>query len=492
MVMDGFFSPIPRNTDFRFTDGYADLRQRGVSLEDKAAFKDEFLIFLEETGLGYTTGEITLSAVEDERYGDEEYGLHVETDMITIISRESRGAHLALECLKQMFISYDGIIPCFTANDSPAFSHRGLLVDVARHFLPIGYLTRIVDAMSMLRMNVLHLHLTDDQGWRLDIPSHPEIARKGGSRKSPVYKHPDTKSLFYTEEEMKALIAHASKRHIEIIPEIDMPGHMLSLLASHPEIGCKKKKYEVETRWGIFEDVLCPAKEETYSVLEDIIAYVSDLFPSRRLHIGGDECPTEVWKTCPQCQRMLKELGLKDERELQGVFSTRISRIMDKYGLSPAAWQEAADGNPEIKPILSIWLSGDRIAEYSSKGYDMILSIHDDGAYLNYSPTTDIDTGPLYGTNTLARCYHMRTGYDLPGPGKILGGEAALWSEYIMFPFEASHFLFPRLAAVAEALWTGNGKRDYDSFLKNATMLEKLLASIGIDVRIVLPQKKQG
>lgn len=198
-----------------------------------------------------------------------------------ITSGSKKGAHLAFECLREMFIVYDGCIPCFSLSDKPYFPHRGLLIDVAKHFLPPKYLMKVIDAMSLLRMNVLHLHLTDDQGWRLEIPSHPEIAEKGGARKSPVYGRSDTKSLFYSEEEMKALIEYASERHIEVIPEIDMPGHMLSLLASHPEIGCIDKRYEVETRWGIFEDVLCPAKEATYSLLEEIIAYISQLFPQK-------------------------------------------------------------------------------------------------------------------------------------------------------------------------------------------------------------------
>ena len=484
--MDNFFSPIPKNVDFHFLKGSIEIKKKGASLCSVSSCKQEAMLFLKETGIEQKLDGIIIKTLLDAGYGDEEYAIKADGAEITITSKDKKGAHLAFECLREMFIVYDGCIPCFSLSDKPYFSHRGLLIDVARHFLPPDYLMKVIDAMSLMRMNVLHLHLTDDQGWRLEIPSHPEIAEKGGARKSPVYGRPDTKSLFYSEEEMKALIGYASERHIEVIPEIDMPGHMLSLLASHPEIGCKEKRYEVETRWGIFEDVLCPAKEATYSLLEEIIEYISQLFPSRKMHIGGDECPTEAWKICPDCQKMMKDLGLENERELQGIFSTRITKIMEKYGLSPIAWQEAADGNPEKKPLLSIWLSGSRIAEYSREGYDMLLSIHDDGAYLNYSPDSEIDSGPLYGSNTLNRCYFMHTDYDIPGPGRILGGEAALWSEYIMFPFEADHFLFPRLAAVAEALWIGNGNRDYAGFLQNAKMLEKLLEKTGIYVKIIL------
>lgn len=486
MIMDNFFSPIPRNASFTFTQGEVELQRLGLSLTNALSFQDEIHLFMEQTDLAESPEGIPVLTFENIGYKDEEYGLNVKEDGVAILASCGKGAHLALECLREMFVAYDGTIPCFSLRDKPFFSHRGLLLDVARHFLPMDYLMKLVDAMSLLRLNVLHLHLTDDQGWRLDIPSFPEIAKIGGSRRSPVNGQPPTKSLFYSEDEMKALIAHAARRHIEIVPEIDMPGHMLSLLASHPELGCKDRVYEVETLWGIFEDVLCPAKEKTYELLEKIIAYVSELFPSRRMHIGGDECPTTSWRKCPDCQKMMMDLGLQDERKLQGIFSSRISEIMGRYGLSPIAWQEAADGDPEIKPVLSVWFDSSRTAEYSRKGYDMLLSVHDDGAYLNYSPDTDIDSGPLYGTNTLEKCYFMHTDLPAPGPGRIVGGEAALWSEYITFPFEASHFLFPRLAAVSEALWSGNGKRDFYGFLKNAGFLEKLLENVGIYVKIVL------
>lgn len=252
---------------------------------------------------------------------------------------------------------------------------------------------------------------------------------------------------------MKEFVEYAADRGVMIIPEIDMPGHMLALLASHPEVGCLKDSYEVETRFGVFEDVLCPAKEDTYTLLEDIIRSLSDVFPSPVFHYGGDECPTDNWKKCPDCQALMRKMGYKDERQLQGYFSDRVSEILGKYGKRTAAWQEAADGEPKIIPLLSIWLDASRIEEYSRKGYDMLISTHDDGAYLNYNLMRGEEDGGVYGVNTLEKSYFIHTNGKCPGKGRIVGGEAALWTEYILFPFEASHMLFPRLAAIAEAFW---------------------------------------
>ena len=479
------FIGIPYPENIRFTGNTVDFNRLGLKLDEVEFGRREAELFQRRVGL--PSGNFKVVTMKIGVLGEEGFRMELKRDSLEIYGGAEAAVHYAFEILRAMIVARDGILETFTLDDKPELGHRGLLLDVARHFMPVKYIYALLDVMSILRLNRFHMHLTDDQGWRMEIPGHPEIAEVGGSRRNPVMNLDENlPSEYYTVEELKGIVAYAGERHIEVIPEIDMPGHMVSLLASHPELGCGKDSYEVATLWGISRDVLNPAREEVYAILEDVIRTVSEIFPSGLMHYGGDECPVDEWKENPECQNLMKKMGYEDPRELQGYFADRVSGIMARYNLKPVAWEETYNGNPEVKPILQVWLGGEHVEEYSRAGYDMIISTCTDGAYMDYRPMNDIWQGGIYGDNSLSRSYNIKLDYPMPGNGRIIGGEGALWTEHVEFPYQASVQLFPRLAALAEAFWYGERERNFTRFLRNAESLQKILDSCGIRTRVLL------
>ena len=483
-MKEGFVG-IPYPENIRFTGDTVDFNKLGLKLDGVEFGRKEAELF--QKRLELPEGNFKVSTMKIGALGDEGFRMELKRDSLEIYGGSEAAVHYAFEVIRAMVVARDGILNTFTLDDKPYFAHRGLLLDSSRHFMPVRYVYALLDVMSILRLNRFHMHLTDDQGWRIEIPSRPEIAKIGGSRRNPIMNFDEMlPSQYYTVEELKGIVQYAKERHIEVIPEIDMPGHMVSLLASHPEIGCGKDHYDVATLWGVSKDVLNPGKEETYEILEDVIRTVSEIFPSGLMHYGGDECPTDAWVGNPECMAVMEKMGYQDERQLQGYFADRISAIMAKYNLKPVSWEETAHGKPSVKPLLQVWLGGEHVSEYSEEGYNMIISTCTDGAYMDYRPMNDEWQGGIYGENNLSRSYNIKLDYPLPGSGKIIGGEGALWTEHVEFPYQASVQLFPRLAALSEAFWFGNRERNFTRFLRNAESFQKILDSCGIRTRVLL------
>lgn len=391
--------------------------------------------FRERTGLPAAEGDPPwLCLRRDRALPPEGCRLSVEPDRVTVEAAEERGAVWALATLFAL-LGPDGTAPCCRVEDRPRFSHRGLCLDCARHFFPISVLKKLIEEMSRAKLNVFHWHLTDDQAWRLESPLVPG---DGGER--------------YTRAEIGELIRFARVRGVEIIPEIDLPGHVSALLAARPDLGCAGRQAEAETGVGIYDPVLCAGREETYAFLAELLEEVGSLFPGRYIHIGGDEVRSGWWRTCPHCRRRMAEEGLGTPAELQGYFTGRVSALVRGLGKQPISWNDVLRGGDSPgDTVIQSWTPRHRgqTAAHIRRGGPWIYSDLFD-LYLDYP----------HALLPLERVY--RCGPADPGGG-LLGLEACLWTERVADAERMTERLFPRLLALAEAAWTE--RREYGSFL---------------------------
>ncbi len=381
----------------------------------------------------------------------ESYSLVVTPDGIRIRASTAAGAFWAVQTLRQLLppdvergaAALPLAVPAVTITDAPRFAWRGSLVDVGRHYLSPAFIKRYVDLLALHKMNVLHWHLTEDQGWRLAIGKYPRLTSAGAWRtENDGVRY----GGFYTQDEVRDIVEYARRRQVTVVPEIEMPGHASAALAAYPELSCTGETKKVPTTWGVFEDVFCPGREETFRFLQGVLDEVMALFPSKMIHIGGDEVPKAHWKACPLCQRRMKAEGLRDENELQGYFIRRIGDYLRSKGREVTGWDEILEGGLPAGTTVQVW----RDLEHARTSVKL-------GARVVASPTshTYINTSPA--GLPMARVLQFNPvpdGLSSEEAARIVGGEATLWSEGIdEANFDA--MAFPRLAAFAETLWTG-------------------------------------
>ncbi|MCX6165594.1 MAG: family 20 glycosylhydrolase, partial [Ignavibacteriae bacterium] len=406
----------------------------------------------------------------------------------TEIRISGEGINFALQTLKQL-LTYESTnvhkIPCLYILDYPRYSYRGMHLDVCRHFFPKEFIKKYIDYIAMYKMNYFHWHLTDDQGWRIEIKKYPKLTEIGAWRKGILtgkYKDKSRASDsaiyggFYTQEDIKEIVDYATKRHITVIPEIEMPGHSLAVLSSYPEFSCTGGSFDVAREWGIFEDVFCP-KEETFKFLEDVLSEVITLFPSPYIHIGGDEVLKDRWKLCKHCQDLIKSEGLKDENELQSYFIRRIEKFLNSKNKTLIGWDEILEGGLAPNAIVMSWRGTDGGIEAAKQNHNVIMT---PGAYCYFDHyQTDPRNEPvaIVGYNKVEKVYSFEpTPTELTDEQKykILGAQGNVWTEYIVTPEKIEYMIFPRICALAEVLWTPANNKDYINFkdrLKNHFIL---------------------
>ena len=338
----------------------------------------------------------------------------------------------------------------------------------------------------MHKLNVFHWHLSEDQGWRIEIKRYPLLTEIGSVRRETVIGRYDKTDEsrnrydgkpyggFYTQDDIRAIVAYAAERYIEVIPEIDMPGHMLGALASYPQLGCRGRDYEVWTHWGISKDVLCAGKEETFEFVENVLAEVLDLFPSKFIHVGGDECPKERWKECPACQKRIREEGLANENELQSYFMHRVEKWLHEHGRELVGWDEIMQGGISKSAVIMAWTDQFRGTDAARKGNRVIMTPKWN-CYLDYSQTSDPEKyEPIGPTRYLSmRQVYRLDPYDRLKPAEysnILGIQGNVWTEYIADFDHVQRMTLPRMAAIAEIAWAYD-RKDYDDFEKRAKRL---------------------
>lgn len=423
----------------------------------------------------------------------EGYRLDVNGGQITIAGQTQAGVFYGMQTLrKAMPLSANGDVrlEAVRIDDCPRFAYRGMHLDVARHFFDKDFVKRYIDILSLHNINRFHWHLTDDQGWRIEIKKYPWLTQTGSMRKETVIGRNSGKfdgtpyGGFYTQEEIREIINYAAERYIEIIPEVDIPGHMLAALTAYPEYGCTGKGYEVEGRWGIFDDVLCIGNDDAMTFLEDVFAEVAELFPGEYIHIGGDEAPRVRWKKCPKCQARIKAENLKAdgkfaaEDRLQTWCSQRIEKFLNAKGKKVIGWDEILEGDAAQGATIMAWRGIDKGVEAARAGHDVIM-VPTGYCYFDYYQTDKTADEPLAIGNyvSLEKVYSLQ-----PVPeslseeeGKrIRGVQANLWSEYIPTGEHAEYMVLPRMAALAEVQWTLPGKKDYRDFTARLGRLLKI------------------
>lgn len=425
----------------------------------------------------------------DENLDEEEYLLDVASDGIAVTGGSPKGVLYGLQSLRQLVVSGSGTVPAVTIADKPFFGYRGVMLDVARHFMPVEDVKAFIDIAAMHKLNRFHWHLTDDQGWRIEIKKYPDLTRVGSVRKETLFGHLRTSTEYdgipyggyYTQSDIKEIVDYAAERYIEVIPEIEMPGHALGALTPYPWLGCRGENYEVWTRWGISSDVFCAGKETTFEFVEDVLAEVIELFPSRYIHIGGDECPKARWKECPHCQQRMKDNGLKNEEELQSYFMQRVEKWLQGHGREIIGWDEILQGGISKTATVMSW-RGSKGGIAAAKAGNKAIMSPNTHCYLDYYQTSQPHYEPLAngGCLPVSKVYALDP-YDQLTPDEqasILGVQANLWTEYIPDFRHVKHMLLPRLAALSEVGWAYDCK-DFEDFRHRMAAFRKTYDAAG-------------
>ncbi|MBI5395460.1 MAG: beta-N-acetylhexosaminidase [Verrucomicrobia bacterium] len=383
--------------------------------------------------------------------------------------------------------------PCVEIEDRPRFAWRGLLLDPARHFMPPEFIKKLVDVMAIHKLNTLQLHLTDDQGWRIEIKKHPLLTQLGSVRKeSPI--HGDRKRgdgnrygpFFYTQRQIRDLVAYAQARHVTLVPEIEMPGHFLAALVAYPALSCRGGPFEVRTRWGIEPDILCPGNDAALAFVKDVLGEVCELFPGRFIHIGGDEAPRDRWKTCPKCQARLRAEGLKGEAHLQTWFNHRVEEFLAGKGRRLLGWDEILEGGLTPGAAVMSWRGIKGGIAAASAGHDVVMA-PTSHCYFDYAQSKSPGE-PEYigGFLPLSRVYEFEpVPTELPESKRrhILGAQGALWTEYMWTPRDVEYFAFPRAAALAEVVWSPAERKDFAGFERRLQNHLLRLDHLGVNYR---------
>ena len=428
-----------------------------------------------------STSSIIL-AIDSKIKNSEGYSIVVNSKGIVIKGATAQGVFYGVQTLRKS-------LPITTAagsvelspvviDDAPRFGYRGMMLDCARHFFPLEFVKRYIDLLAMHNMNVFHWHLTEDQGWRLEIKKYPELTQKGSIRQGTQVGRNDRVfdgvpyGGYYTQEQAREIVEYARQRYITVIPEFDIPGHTKAALACYPELGCTGGPYQVARSWGVFQDVLCLGKEKTFTFVQDVLDEIMDIFPSKVIHIGGDESPTVAWEQCPLCQKKMKEEGV-DAKHFQGYFTNRIEKYLNSKGHSIMGWDEILEGKISTTATVMSWRGAEPGIQAALKGHDVVMTPNTHN-YFDYYQADDKEEkklGLIGGLSTVENVYNYNpTPSVLPDSVRkhILGVQANLWTEYIAGKDIAEYQILPRMAALAEVQWTTQPK-NFEGFKERLT-----------------------
>ena len=495
---------IPRPNDIEVYGGFFNVRGAPFYVHEAVGEDAREAIDALAQRLGVVTGKAvrfvdspvpgSINFAVNENMNGEEYALHVEKDGAWLEASTFNGFLYAIETFKQLLppevygsrkASVRWEIPRVGIIDSPRFAYRGLHLDSSRHFWSVDEVKKYIDIMATYKLNRFHWHLTDDQGWRAEIKRYPRLTEVGSVRKETLEGSLYADSLrfdgtpyggFYTQDEMRDVVAYAASHGITVIPEIDLPGHMVAALTAYPELGCTGGPYEVWTQWGISDDVLCPGNEKTFEFIEGVLDEICDIFPSEYIHIGGDECPKVRWAECPKCQARIRALKLKDgggftkEQRLQNYVTSRVQDYLLSKGRRIIGWDEILEGDLAEGATVMSWRGTQGGIEAAGRGFDAIMTPYT-YLYLDYYQSRERDHEPLaiggYLPVENVYSYEPYDGLTEGSEEHILGVQANLWTEYIATPEHLEYMLLPRLCALAEIQWCEQGKRDYERFKRD-------------------------
>jgi len=465
-----------------------------LSVEDYSAIKTDS-----------TVVHILITTIDaDKKHGIEGYSLFVTPNSIELKALTAAGLFYGVQTIRQLLpvrINNTDLavqdttwsIPCVQIEDKPRYTWRGMHLDVCRHFMPKEFILKYIDYLAMHKMNTFHWHLTEDQGWRIEIKKYPKLTEIGAWRDETVVGH--SKNVprefdgkrhggFYTQEEIKEIVKYAQRRYIKIVPEIEMPGHSVAALSAYPEISCTGGPFEVRTFWGISDDVYCAGKEKTFMFLENVLAEVIELFPAEYIHIGGDECPKAKWKECSDCQARIKAENLKDELELQSYFVKRIEKFLIAKGRKLIGWDEILEGGLAPEATVMSWRGNKGGIEAAKHEHDVVMSPYSHCYFDYYQGEPDNEPLAIGGFITLEKVYSFE-----PTPKElteeeakhILGAQGNVWTEYMVNPGHVEYMVFPRISALAEVVWSPAKNRNWGDFTKRMEKQYKRFEQLGIN-----------
>jgi hexosaminidase len=448
-------------------------------------------------------GSITFAIIKDATLGEEGYTLLVDKKGVLIQSQTSKGAFYGMQSLLQLLpaevfsaAAVSGVkwvIPYVSIKDVPRYGYRGLMLDVGRHFMPIEFVKKFIDLLALHKQNQFHWHLTDDQGWRIEIKKYPLLTKIGSTRHETMKGHYTDKKYdgtpyggFYTQEQIKEVLKYAEDRYVNVIPEIELPGHALAALASYPNLGNNPDRiYKVGTRWGVYDEVFMP-REETLSFLEDVLTEVIDLFPSKYIHIGGDECPKTQWEESRFAQELIKKENLKDAHGLQSYVIKRIDKFITAKGRRMIGWDEILEGGLSPNATVMSWRGTEGGITAARENHDVIMTptTH---VYLDYyqaDPKTVKQPVAIGGNLPISKTYSFDPTPDVLTAEQakhVLGVQGNLWTEYMKTPAYVEYMIFPRAVAVAEIGWTTKENKNFEDFSKRLDVHKKRLDYLGVN-----------
>lgn len=495
--------------------GFGEFDFDGVSfiikgVEDPAAsdYIQSFQALVQEK-TGKVNGKSRVVFVHDANLASEEYTLQVRRRKVEVRASALNGFVYAIQSLKQMMPlciwggevpqGQSWKIPVVKIHDYPRFGYRGQHLDCARHFFSVDEVKKILNLMSVHKMNRFHWHLTDDQGWRVEIRKHPRLTSVGGWRSGTMigkdWSSDDHVRYggFYSQEELRDVVAYAASLGITVIPEIDMPGHMQGVLAAYPELGCTGGPYEVWKVWGVSQEVLCAGNEKVYALMEDVLTELMDIFPSEYIHIGGDECPKVRWKSCPKCQAKIRELGLGDDEHfkaedyLQTYYMNRVEKFLNEHGRKIIGWDEILEGDISQSATIMSWRGTEGGIKAAQSGRDAIMTPNSH-MYLDYCQSDTPENEPL----CIGGCLPLEKVYSyeplLPTMTEqecshILGVQANLWTEYIADNGHLEYMLLPRHTALSEVQWCNADNKDWERFCNSLKHMQQIYEALGFNYR---------
>jgi len=482
-------------------------------LNSETRLSGDFLALLVKNPSGYqlpvsegkkqSAGSV-LMILDESVKNQEGYNLTITPKGITIRAKTAVGLFYAVQSIRQLLpvevekpVLSKGVqlsVPACVIADEPRFAYRGMHLDVGRHLFPVASIKRYIDMLALHKMNTFHWHLTEDQGWRIEIKKYPKLTRIGAYRKETVaglMKRAnntfDGKPYggFYTQDEVRDIVKYAGSKFITVIPEIEMPGHGIAALTSYPELSCTGGPFEVRKLWGVEDDVFCAGNEQVFTFLQDVLTEVMELFPSKYIHIGGDECPKKRWEKCPKCQKRMKDEGLKNEMELQSYFIRRIEKFVSSKGRTIIGWDEILEGGLAPGATVMSWRGEEGGIEAARSGHDVVMT-PGKYTYFCYYQCEKHDDQPLalggyvplelvYGYNPIPKVLSAEE------QKHILGLQGCLWTEIIPTPEILEYMAYPRTFAIAETGWTPENRKNFEDFIGRLKVLDKRYDAIGIN-----------
>jgi len=448
-------------------------------------------------------GEITFVSSGDASLVEEGYKLISSSKGVTIQAKTAKGAFYGMQTLLQLLpaeafspTTVSGVkwsVPVVSITDVPRYGYRGLMLDVCRHFMPIAFVKKFIDLLALHKQNQFHWHLTDDQGWRIEIKKYPLLTEIGSKRHETMKGHYTANKFdgtpyggFYTQEQIKEVLKYAEDRFVNVIPEIELPGHALAALAAYPQLGNNPDRiYKVGTRWGVYDEVFMP-REETLKFLEDVLSEVIDLFPSKYIHIGGDECPKTQWEESRFAQDLIKKENLKDAHGLQSYVIKRVDKFITSKGRRMIGWDEILEGGLSPNATVMSWRGIDGGITAAKENHDVIMT----PTTHNYFDYYQADTAKIKQPVAIGGHLEISKTYSFePTPevltaeeGKhILGVQGNIWTEYLKTPAYVEYMLFPRAVAVAEVGWTTKENKNFEDFTKRLAAHKKRLDFLGVN-----------